>query len=109
MVIISHSKERTSKEESNDEAKGFFSICLGLWPDFALAFIVYMGQGKFSRPVTLLADLLECLSWMSRKEMSWLLYPWLNGSKHEKPTDIHLTLLEIEKKISEVFSPHRAC
>lgn len=79
--IISHSKEHTSNKESNDEAKGFFSICLGSWPDFALAFIAYKGQRKFSRSVKLLVDLLECHSWVSWKEVSWLLHPWLNGSK----------------------------
>ena len=57
VIIISHSKEHTSNKESNNEAKSFFSICLGSLPDLALAFIVSMDQGKFSRPVKLLADL----------------------------------------------------
>lgn len=81
VVIISHSKEHTTNKESNDEAKDFFPICLGSWPDFALTSIVYMGQGNFSRPVKLFVDQLEYHSWMSWKEVSWLLYSWLNGSK----------------------------
>lgn len=81
----------------------FFSICLGSRPHFALAFIVYMGQGRFSRPVKLLPDLLECRSWMSWKEVSWLLCPGLSGSKYSTTHRHAFDSAGDRKDVSEVF------